>query len=283
MNAGMDDDIIDTVLDEQVAGSSGEYGHVTVIGGSGTYRNTPGIVATAALRGSCDLVTVVAPEPSAENASQFTLNVMTAALSENQVVEDDVSVLVERTDWADCTVIGPGLGRNEATQDAIRHYLRSTDAPLVIDADALHVMADNPGFAEPDWVLTPHAGEFELLTDETPPDDIDERAQLVEEYAAVFGCTILLKGAVDVVSNGERTETNDTGNAYMTKGGTGDVLAGLTAALRTRQFDPFESACAAAYFNGYAGDHALATYGRGFLLEEMLESVSIVMSPELEE
>lgn len=280
----MEQAIIDEILEEKAPGGhKGDYGRISVIGGSGTYTNTPAIVALGALRAGCDLTNIVAPEQSAQQCAGFALNIMTTALDGDHLQEQHVKTLVDRTEWADCVVVGPGLGRQEETVNAVKRYLEVNTEASVIDADALHVLAEHTGFAESEWVLTPHAREFEALTGEYPPGNIEERIELVEDYAGVFGCTILLKGETDVISDGDRTETNDTGNPYMTRGGTGDTLAGLTAALLSLQYDPFESACAAAYFNGAAGDEALGTYGRGFLLEEMLDCVSAVMSPELGE
>lgn len=285
MNTSMDTDIIERVLREDVTGDfPGEFGYVGVVGGSDTYRNTAAIVAIAALRGGCDFVNVVAPEPAADNASKSSLNVMTTSLPGAHVTEAHVKTLVNRREWADCTVVGPGLTQHPETKEAITNFFEAdNEGPSVIDADALRFLGENRGFAEPEWVLTPHPGEFRALTGDYPPEDLEERVRIVEQYARTFGCTMVLKGAVDIISDGERTELNDTGNPYMTKGGTGDTLAGLTAALISLRHDPFESACAAAYFNGKAGDRALETYGRGFLLEEMLASVSAVISPELEE
>lgn len=279
----MDQAIIDRILEKTSPSEyQGAYGHVLTIGGSAQYTNTPAIVALGALRGACDFVNVAAPEPSAHQCAGHTLNVMTTTLPGDHVQQKHVQTLVDRTDWADCTVIGPGLGRHDDTKEAVDDFLDVHSDPLVVDADALHVFAQDSGFAEPDWVLTPHPGEFRALTGELPPDDLDDRMDAVERYAANTGCTVLLKGATDVISDGDRTVTNDTGNPYMTRGGTGDVLAGLTAALISMRHDPFESACAATYFNGKAGDHALDTYGRGFLLEELLQSLSVVISPELD-
>lgn len=261
----------------------GDYGEVLVVGGSPQYTNTPAIVALGALRAGCDLVRIAAPEESARIAAGFTLNVMPVMLDGSHFEAKHVERLVTLADRADCVAIGPGLGKSKPVRQAVVAFLERNDTPAIIDADALHAVGGRTDVVNPDHVLTPHAGEFHALTGEKPPENVDDRIELVEDYAGVHGCTILLKGKTDIISDGERTDTHETGNPYMAKGGTGDVLTGIAATFLTQDNDPFDSACAAAYFNGKAGDHALKTYGRGFLLEEMMQSVSVVMSPELED
>jgi NAD(P)H-hydrate epimerase len=116
---------------------------------------------------------------------------------------------------------------------------------FILDAGALHAV--DPKLLGPKVVITPHAGEFKELF------GVAATKANVAKMAKRYGCIIVLKGREDIVSNGVETKVNQTGNTGMTKGGTGDVLAGLTAALSCSN-DPYLAACAAVFLNGLAGD-----------------------------
>jgi NAD(P)H-hydrate epimerase len=96
--------------------------------------------------------------------------------------------------------------------------------------------------------------------------------------AKELGTTILLKGNTDLISDGEQTYLNKTGTPYMTKGGTGDTLAGICGALLARKVEPFEAACCAAYINGNAGKVAGMKFGEGLLASDLLEEIPKVIN-----
>lgn len=258
----------------------GDHGTVLVVGGSAAYRNTPGIVAVAALRSGCDIVQIAAPEPSLRNASTFAMNITTTGLAGDRLNERHVDTILAAAEEVDCAVIGPGLGRDEETQAAVHTYLSSTETPTVVDADALHVVAEHDVDLQ-DCVLTPHDGEFTAMTGNDISYNLEERKAVVTEYADEQDCTVLLKGPTDVISDGETVLTSDTGNPYMTRGGTGDVLSGITAALIAQEHPLIDAAHTAARINGIAGDHAVEEHGRGFLLDEHLYIVSHVIGEEV--
>lgn len=279
----MEQEIVDTVLEEPDDERTTDMGSVLVVGGSQRFTNTPAIVAMGALRAGSEVVDVAAPEPSSRSARTFALNIISTPLIGDRITPDHVVSLWESAEWADALVVGPGVTRHEETRNALANFLADVTKPTVIDADAIRVVRDNPDIVERNWVITPHVGEFRELTGERPTDDMEQRMLLVEQYTAEFDCTIVLKGPVDVITSGGQTTTVETGNRYMTRGGTGDILAGVTAALLARHDDPFESAAAAAWINGKAGDRAVNRHGAGFLLEEMAQEISPVVTPDTEE
>jgi NAD(P)H-hydrate epimerase len=125
-------------------------------------------------------------------------------------------------------------------------------------------------------VLTPHRGEFRALTGIDLPSDrgtLEEQIRSVREAAKGFDCTILLKGPIDIVSDGERVKLNSTGNPFMTVGGTGDVLSGIVGCFLAQGVGPMAAAAAGAFLNGYLGD-ALLRGGRAPLLPtDMIEEI----------
>jgi NAD(P)H-hydrate epimerase len=272
----MEQDIIDTVLQDPDA-TTADFGSILVIGGSERFTNTPAIAGLGALRTGCNFVDIAAPEPSIASSRTFALNVISTPLNGDRILPGHVDALRKSMEWADALVVGPGVGRDSRTQEALAMFLQDVRKPAVIDAGAIRVVRDNPDIVEHNWVITPHVGEFRELTGEQPTEDTDQRMLLVEQYTAEFDCTILLKGPVDIITSGGETTTVEAGNRYMAQGGTGDVLAGVTAALLARHDDPVESTATAAWVNGKAGDRALDHHGPGFILEELLQAVADVV------
>ncbi len=147
---------------------------------------------------------------------------------------------------ADAILLGPGLGTGEDIRPRVNRVVsRNKKKKVVLDADALKTI--DKKFLHKNCLLTPHAGEFQELFEIKPTE------KNIKKMAQKYGCTILLKGNKDIISDGEEVKINETGNPGMTKGGTGDVLAGLATGLASRN-DLFLSACAAAFINGLAGD-----------------------------
>lgn len=239
----------------------GKYGKVLVIGGSRKYTGAPALTAMAALRAGADLVTVVAPERAANVVASFSPNMITLPLRGDYITKFNLKEVLEQAKTADAVVLGPGIGKEKSTFDFILQFLEKTDLPCVIDADALHAFEKNTELFKDRYVLTPHSHEFGLLFGKTPDHSVIKRATLVKIFAKKLKTTILLKGHVDVISNGDDTQINNTGNPFMTVGGTGDSLAGICGALLAMGNKPVVSACGAAYIHGAAGDKAAKEFG----------------------
>ncbi|XVH31326.1 NAD(P)H-hydrate dehydratase [Haloferacaceae archaeon DSL9] len=246
----------------------GENGDVLVIGG-GPFTGAPALSASAVLRAGGDLANVACPESVADAIRGYTPDLIVHGLDGDRLRPDHVDELLERADGKTAVVIGPGLGGAEETLDAVGDFLSSFDGRAVVDADALQVVPDVDTDAT--LICTPHQGEFAKMGGEGS-DDWRERMANAESYAAEHGHVMLVKGDYDVISDGEETRVSRSGNPGMTVGGTGDVLAGATAALASA-IDPFEAACIAAYANGRAGDRMFDERGYGYVASQMLEQL----------
>ena len=132
----------------------------------------------------------------------------------------------------DAVAMGPGLGLNPETVDFVKLCIEEVEKagkPLLLDADGLKAFA---GFKRPlkiPLVLTPHSGEYTILTGETLPENQDERVLAVQKTAKKLNAVVLVKGKVDIICDSERVKLNFTGNPGMTVGGTGDVLSGIVS------------------------------------------------------
>jgi hydroxyethylthiazole kinase-like uncharacterized protein yjeF len=189
---------------------------------------------------------------------------------------------------ADCILIGPGLPREDGeedgdgstkllTEELLREY---PEKKWVIDGGSLQTI--DPSLIPQGTILTPHKKEFESIKFRIQNSEF--RIQLeslkleeqVKVFAKHYSCIVLIKGETDFVSNGEELVKISGGNPGMTKGGTGDVLAGLTAALYCKN-EPFLSACSASYINKKAGESLYEKVGLYFNSTDLVDEIPKVM------
>ncbi len=168
-------------------------------------------------------------------------------------------------------VVGPGLGRGEAARKLLDKALAG-DRPLILDADAL-VLASPAALrkARHPPILTPHAGEFARLFGAIAGSKVEQ----ARAAAALSGAVVLLKGADTVAAAPDgRAAIAPAASHFLASAGTGDVLAGICAAMRARGLDPFEAACAAAWIHGRAGERA----GAYLLADDLLARLPAILS-----
>jgi NAD(P)H-hydrate epimerase len=157
-------------------------------------------------------------------------------------------------------VVGPGLTQHPDTAALVRQLLREVRRPLVLDADALNVLAGHPEWlaeAAGPVVITPHPGELARLLNCATADIQNDREAAAQRAAQLTRAVVVLKGAGTVVAiAGRPPSINLTGNPGMATGGSGDILAGLIGGLLAQGLAPFDAACAGVYLHGRAGDNA---------------------------
>jgi NAD(P)H-hydrate epimerase len=252
-------------LDRDPRSHKGDAGEVLVIGG-GPYTGAPALAGQAALRAGADLVRVACPASVAETVQGFSENLIVRPYDGERLTPERVDAVLAAATDHDTVVIGPGLGDHPETEAAVRAFLSAYDGVAVVDADALVTVPDVDTDAA--LLCTPHQGELRGMGGETA-DEWRTRAELVSEFAADLGHLLLVKGPYDIVTDGVETRINRTGNAAMTVGGTGDVLAGATGALAC-VLAPRHAASVAAYATGRAGDAAAEERDRGLVATDLL-------------
>ena len=246
----------------------GDHGELLVIGG-GPYTGAPALAGQAALRAGADLVHVACPESVAPQVQGYSENLIVHPLAGEQVTRSVVDDLLTRAGGVDAVVCGPGLGDSESTRAAVRALLDGYDGRAVVDADALRVVPEVDTNAT--LVCTPHQGELVGMGGPSA-DNREQLADDVAEFAAELGHTLLVKGAHDIISDGETTQRNRTGNPGMTVGGTGDVLAGVVGALLATE-GPQAAAAVGAYVTGRAGDLAADAVGDSLVATDLLDQL----------
>jgi ADP-dependent NAD(P)H-hydrate dehydratase / NAD(P)H-hydrate epimerase len=158
--------------------------------------------------------------------------------------------------------------------------IKDCKAPIVADAETLHALASKPTAGRgKQMLLTPNAGEYRVLAGSPWPSSHMERVSAVRSLSKRYGATVIVKGAEDFISDGTKIHIDRTGSPYMTKGGYGDLLAGVSGALLAMGHTPYESAQAAAYIVGRAGEMASRKLGESMLASDVLEQLRLVIRP----
>lgn len=209
----------------------GDNGKVMIIGGSPMFHGAPILCALGAEHSGVDLVFPFLPPCHMEAAKTYSLNFILQSFSENILTSKDVKPILKFSKEVDAVVIGPGLGSDSKTKTAIKALLTELELPTVVDAAALMYLNNLPEVC----VLTPHRGEFLNMTGDDPT------PKNVQKWSKNLKATIVCKGPKDIIASGRELAINNTGNALMTVGGTGDVLAGFIGGLIAQKMNPFEA------------------------------------------
>jgi hydroxyethylthiazole kinase-like uncharacterized protein yjeF len=232
----------------------GTFGHTLIIAGSYGKAGAATLAAGAALRTGAGLVTVHTPVSA--------MLPVQSALPEAMVSPDRgteyITTLPDLSRF-DSAGVGPGLGTDPDTRKVLKTLLETAQIPLVLDADALNIIALDSKLLRlipPQSILTPHPGEFRRLTG-TDASDYRQMEQQIA-FASEHNCIVVLKGAnTSVVLPDGRIYFNSTGNPGMATGGSGDVLTGMIAALLAQGYEPAHAAVTGVFLHGLAGDVAL--------------------------
>ena len=240
------------------------FGHVLVIGGELGMAGAARMAGEAAARCGAGLVSV------ATRAAHAGLQAATRPELMFHGVEtpDELEPVLNR---ATVIAVGPGMGRGDWGREMLQAAL-ACDKPLVLDADALNLLAIEPVYRD-SWILTPHSGEIARLLKMTPAQVEADRFAAVEDLALRFGGVAVLKGAGSLIAS--KTDglvaLCAAGNPGMASGGMGDVLTGVIAALLAQGLPLFAAAKAGVYLHARAGDLAAQSGGeRGLLATDLL-------------
>ncbi|NNL90772.1 MAG: NAD(P)H-hydrate dehydratase [Saprospiraceae bacterium] len=242
----------------------GNFGHALLMMGSRGKIGAAVLSASASLRSGCGLTTIYAPACG--------YDILQTSVPEAMVIsdinEDYISNVPELGKPYDAIAIGCGIGLMEETQIAIGKFLKNASQPLVLDADALNIIALNPqmlAWIPKDSILTPHPKEFERLFG--PTSDSFERNKLQQEKAIALECYILLKGAHSCIATPEgKCYYNSTGNPGMATAGSGDVLTGIIVGLFAQGYNSEAAICLGTYVHGLSGDLAAREIGETSLI-----------------
>lgn len=264
--------VLKLLPDRDADAHKGDFGKILLLCGSRGYTGAAYLAAMGALRSGVGLVFLGVPERiyAIEAVKLNEAIVFPLPDEAGKVSAAAIPEILQRLPQMDAVLIGPGMGQSEGVYQVVKAVLKNAVCPVVMDADGINVLAAHKNILRErtaPTILTPHAGEFARLGGTVNGD----RQTAAEVMARELGAIMLLKGRGTVITDGETTYINPTGNPGMAVGGSGDVLAGIITALLGQGLHPLEAAACGAWLHGAAGDICAAEIGQyGMLPTDMV-------------
>ena len=257
----------------------GDNGKVLIVGGSYIYHGAPALSSLAALRSGSDLVYTCVPNINEFSTSSISPDLIVIPMADSKLTRGTVNKLLGQVPVdIDSVAIGMGLAIQDI--EAIKLLVKSLlDRNVRVSLDASSLIKEIlPIIEGQNVVVTPHSGEFKRIFGEKIETENNSRINTCEKFAKKHSLTILLKGQNDIITNGDSTYTNSTSTPCMTVGGTGDVLSGLTAGFLSRNKNVIESASAATFVNGAAGEILQKEFGNHILASDLISVLPKILN-----
>jgi hydroxyethylthiazole kinase-like uncharacterized protein yjeF len=273
-------DFLATLKRRKKDNHKGQYGRLLIIGGSKNYSGAPAYSSLTAIEFGIDLTITFTPGVIGDVVRSYSPNMIVRTSPGDWLNAESYKEIIELMEWANTVIIGPGLGQERQTEEllvTLIEKVRELDLACVLDADALKLIKNHLKLIKGlRLVITPHAGELKIMTglDLPPYDDVEKRSQILLELGKKLDVTLLIKGPYDYITDGKTLKINKTGCPEMSIGGTGDVLAGLCGCLLAIGNEPFESACSAAFLNGFIGQHVKEKIGPHFTTIDLIDHIN---------
>lgn len=264
-------DIYNILPERKKRTNKGSFGKLFIIAGSKDMTGAVALCCKGAFRAGAGLVYACTVHSGINVVQQLVPEAVVMPLSEYdgkvryECYEEDIK---EKIEVASAIAVGPGLGISEDVSEFVKKLITEADVPLIIDADGLNAIADDPSILlslKHTPIITPHPGEMSRLTGLTVSEILDNTVKVARDFAEKYHCVVVLKDARSIISAPDgRVIINITGNPSMATGGSGDVLTGVIASFVAQKIDPFFAAATGAYIHGLSGDictKKMGTYG----------------------
>ena len=247
----------------------GNFGHVLVIGGNEGMAGSVMLCAEAAARTGSGLVSVATVKQHASIAIQSCREMMVHGV-------DGIEQLQPLLEKASVIAVGPGLGQNAWAKNIFAKVLE-LNAPMVLDADALNLLAEEP-LHKFSWILTPHPGEAARLLNITTREIQKDRLEAVRAIQRKYGGVCVLKGSGTLVANTNQTSICTAGNPGMASGGMGDVLTGIIVGLIAQGLNHYDAARFGVELHAQSADLAAEDGMRGMLASDLFVPLRILVN-----
>lgn len=254
----------------KTSGHKGTFGKVLLYAGSREMSGAALLCARSVLCSGAGMLKVLTEE------TNHTL--LRTVLPEAMLAMNPVKDL----EWADVLIAGPGIGTSKEAKENLALLLREAKIPMVLDADALNLIAEDPALMElvkekvskQPVILTPHPGEFLRLSGLAMTDYQQEREKAIRTFQEQSHCILVSKDACTVATDGTALYLNSTGNDGMATAGSGDVLTGVIGSLLAQGLPAFEAASKGVFLHGLAGDEAALKKGKhGMIASDLIENL----------
>jgi ADP-dependent NAD(P)H-hydrate dehydratase / NAD(P)H-hydrate epimerase len=245
----------------------GQNGKVLVISGSKDYYGASVLCGLACFKSGVDLVHLFIPEINRQIVASFAPEFIIKTYNSTILNSEAVGQMYPQMSDYGCVLIGPGLTSDAQVLDALRRFLPLIKVPIVLDADGLNALESDMELPD-NSVITPHRQEIKQVCQIMKSDDFSV-------ISSLLNCTVLVKGTIDYIIFRDNYFENTSGNESMTKGGTGDILAGIIAGLVAQGLSGFEATKKACLVLGNAGDELYKKKGYSYLTSELISQVKI--------
>ncbi|MFM9076671.1 MAG: NAD(P)H-hydrate dehydratase [Solirubrobacterales bacterium] len=263
-------------------------GRVSLVGGSRGLTGAVVLASRGAIRAGAGYATAAVPDSLEPVVTAAQAEVMTLACPEGDragvLGPEAADTILDHCQGAAAVVLGSGMGRADGTAGLVRQLVETIEAPLVVDADALSLLGDDPGpIASRGYptIITPHPGEMARLLGREPAAVEAQRLGSALEEAARTGAVVVLKGDDSIVAGSDGVAIDDIESPGLATAGTGDVLAGVCCAFLARGLDPFDAAAAAVFAHARAGRIASGRVGSadGTIASDVVEALPEAIGP----
>lgn len=255
----------------------GTYGRVLMVTGSEGMAGAAYLSAKGAYLSGAGLVQIYTHEDNRAILQQLLPEAIVCTYTKY-----DKEVLQSLMAWADVACLGCGLGKSRRAYELVEGVVSLADIPLIIDADGINILAENPGVIKTrnrPVILTPHMKEMAGVLGCSAAELKEKRFEKVQEFTNEYNAVLVLKDARTIVGQrGRQTFVNTAGNSAMAKAGSGDVLAGVIAGLLAQKLKPYEGAVLGVYLHALGGDEAKASKGSySVLAEDLLAGLGVCL------
>lgn len=268
--------------------NKGSYGKVLVVAGSPKMAGAAYLSAKAAYYSGCGLVRILTSE---ENREILLGRLPEAIVTTYDAKKLDSALIAECINWADAILLGPGIGTDEIADKLAKTIIRTSEKPLVMDADALNILSKDMEMlktSRADKIVTPHLGEMSRMIKKSIEEINENLLSVAEQFSKEYGTICMLKDARTVITLPDgHFYINTTGNHGMATGGSGDVLAGITVGFVGQGLSVENAAVLSCYLHGAAGDAAAEAKGpysmlAGDILEQLPGVIRKIWSEKID-
>lgn len=270
--------VINLLPKRERSSHKGNFGHLLVIGGSANKTGAVVMSSKAAHRSGGGLITLCYPK-SCKNFFCYDETMKSPLPDKNgEFSKDAVKILEPLLKNKSAIVIGPGMGVEKGACKIVSFLLENRDIPMVLDADALNILAKNRELLpllNKNILLTPHPKEMARLCNKSLPEIMDDQIKTAKDFALKYRCSLILKTSTSVIASHDgKIMINTTGNSGMSTGGSGDILAGIAGAMLSSSITPFDAGCLSAFIHGFSADILYKEKGPfGYLPVETAENL----------
>lgn len=278
-----DDSLLKAIPTAAPDANKGSLGRVFVVAGSRGMTGAAALCCQGALRSGAGLVTLAVPEDLNAIMEVKLTEAMTVPVScSGHFTKDALEPMLDTIQSSGALVLGPGIGKDPQTKEAVELLLRTIKIPIILDADGINIVAENINILDAvqgQVILTPHPGEFSRLSKKTIAQIQKNRLEEARDFAVKWGVTLVLKGAGTVTAAPDGTAwINTSGNPGMATGGSGDTLSGIIGAFAARGMEAPYAAAAGVYVHGKAADITAQSIGQnGLLPSDFTKGIAYVL------